>query len=123
MIPIAESTNHSEPGIADMKSFQQFLSESINIAGDFNGTMIVGGNVPQQEEVGESFTADVLWKGNLFRMEMITKDGLPSSRELTEQLQNEYPGAVVQQIYPQTQNSTNIKNVKRYHPSKLEWID
>lgn len=106
-----------------MKSFQQFLSESINIAGDFNGTMIVGGSVPQQQDVGESFTADVLWKGNLFRMEMTTNTGLPSSRELTEQLQNEYPGAVVQQIYPQSQNNTNIKNVKRYHPSKLEWID
>jgi hypothetical protein len=105
-----------------MKSFQQFLSESVNIAGDFNGTMIIGGSTPQQE-VGESFVADVLWKGNLFRMEMTTKNGLPSSRELTEQLQNEYPGAVVQQIYPQTENSTNIKNVKRYHPSKLEWID
>jgi hypothetical protein len=55
-------------------------------------------------------------------MEMTTKNGLPSSRELTEQLQNEYPGAVVQQIYPQTENSTNIKNVKRYHPAKLDWI-
>jgi hypothetical protein len=104
-----------------MKSFQQFLSESVNIAGDFNGTMIIGGST-SQEEMGESFVADVLWKGNLLRMEMTTKNGLPSSRELTEQLQNEYPGAVVQQIYPQTENSTNIKNVKRYHPAKLDWI-
>lgn len=104
-----------------MKSFQQFLSESVNIAGDFNGTMIIGGST-QQQEVGESFVADVLWKGNLFRMEMTTKNGLPSSRELTEQLQNEYPGAVVQQIYPQSENTTNIKNVKRYHPAKLDWI-
>lgn len=25
-----------------MKSFNQFLSESVNISGDFNGTLIIG---------------------------------------------------------------------------------
>jgi hypothetical protein len=54
---------------------------------------------------------------------MIAKNGIPSTRELGEQLQTEYPGAVVHQIYPVVEKNLNIKNAKRYHPSKLEWID
>ena len=42
-----------------MKSFNQFLSESVTINGDFNGTLNIGGT-PQQETVGEQFVADVL---------------------------------------------------------------
>jgi len=42
-----------------MKSFNQFISESINIAGDFNGNLYVNGSDNQPEAVGESFIADV----------------------------------------------------------------
>jgi hypothetical protein len=56
-------------------------------------------------------------------LELVTKTGIPSTRELGEQLQLDYPGAVVHQIYPVMEKNFNIKNVQRYHPSKLEWID
>ena len=64
-----------------------------------------------------------MWQGSLYRLEMVTKSGLPSKQELGEQLQGEYPGAVVHQIYPEEEKNYNIKNAKRYNPSKLEWID
>ena len=105
-------------------SFEKFVSEAINISGDFNGNLYVNSQ-PEQEkhQVGEEYVADVLWNGSLYRMEMTTQSGVPSKRELGEQLQGEYPGAVVQQIYPASEKNFNIKNTKRYHPSKLEWID
>jgi hypothetical protein len=105
-----------------MKSFKQFLSESITIAGDFNGNLYINSSESQQQEVGENYVADVVWNGSLYRMEMVTRTGIPSKRELGEQLQLEYPGAVVHQIYPAEQKNYNITNAKRYHPSKLEWI-
>jgi hypothetical protein len=105
-----------------MKSFKQFISESINIAGDFTGNLYVNSH-PEQQQVGEEYVADIMWNGSLYRMEMISNNGIPSPRELGEQLQSEYPGAVVHQIYPITEKNLNIKNTKRYHPSKLEWID
>jgi hypothetical protein len=105
-----------------MKSFKQFLSESITIGGDFNGNLYINSSESQQQEVGENYVADVMWNGSLYRMEMVTRTGLPSKRELGEQLQSEYPGAVVHQIYPAEQKNYNITNAKRYHPSKLEWI-
>ena len=37
-----------------MKSFKQFLSESITINGDFNGTLTYGGS-PAPEQTQESF--------------------------------------------------------------------
>jgi hypothetical protein len=106
-----------------MKSFDQFISEAVNISGDFNGNIYINSNQPQQQQVGEEYVADVLWNGSLYRMELITKSGVPSTRELGEQLQSDYPGAVVQQIYPVMEKNHNIKNARRYHPSKLEWID
>ena len=107
-----------------MKSFKQFISESVNIAGDFTGNLYINSS-PESEpqQVGEEYVADILWNGSLYRMEMITKSGIPSKRDLGEQLQAQYPGAVVQQIYPVIEKNLNIKNAKRYHPSKLEWID
>jgi len=105
-----------------MKSYRQFISESVNISGDFNGNLYINSS-PEQQQVGEEYVADVLWNGSLYRMEMTTQSGVPSKRELGEQLQGEYPGAVVQQIYPVAEKNFNIKNSKRYHPSKLEWID
>jgi len=106
-----------------MKNFKQFLSESVNISGDFNGNLYINGSQEQPQSVGENYVADVMWKGNLYRFEMVTKTGVPSKQELAEQLQGEYPGAVVHQIYPVEEKNFNIRNAKRYHPSKLEWID
>jgi hypothetical protein len=106
-----------------MKSFKQFISESVNISGDFNGNLYINSQPENQQQVGEEYVADVLWNGSLYRMEMTTKSGIPSKRDLGEQLQRNYPGAVVQQIYPVEEKNLNIKNARRYHPSKLEWID
>jgi hypothetical protein len=105
-----------------MKSFKQFISESVNISGDFNGNLYINSNQPEQQSVGEEYVADVLWNGSLYRMELTTKNGVPSKQDLGEQLQREYPGAIVHQIYPMLEKNTNIKNTQRYHPSKLEWI-
>jgi 23S rRNA pseudoU1915 N3-methylase RlmH len=66
-----------------MKSFQQFLKESITINGDFNGTLNVGGSQPEQ--TSESFLADVVWQGKIYRMEVEGK--MMSKNELAEQLQ------------------------------------
>lgn len=105
-----------------MKSFKQFISESINIAGDFNGNLYLNSQ-PESQQVGEEYVADVMWQGNLYRMELVSQTGVPSKRDLGEQLQGEYPGAIVHQIYPAEEKNFNIKNKRRYHPSKLEWID
>ena len=102
-----------------MKSFQQFLSESITINGDFNGTLNVGGSQPEQ--TSESFFADVVWEGKLYRLEVEGK--MLSKNELAEQIQGEYPGAMVQNIYPGQQNTSRIKNAQRYQPERLTWSD
>jgi len=47
-----------------MKSFKQFLSESVTISGDFNGNLYINSQ-PEQQQVGESYVADVMWKGSL----------------------------------------------------------
>jgi hypothetical protein len=105
-----------------MKSFNQFLSESVNISGDFNGNLYINSQPDQPQQVGENYVADIVWEGNLYRLELVTKSGLPSKQELGEQLQRQYPGSIVHQIYPAEEKNFNIKNVQRYHPSKLEWI-
>jgi len=102
-----------------MKSFQQFLSESITINGDFNGTLNVGSS--QQEQAQESFFADVMWEGKLYRLEVEGKM-LPKN-ELAEQIQGEYPGAIVHNIYPAQLNTSRIKNAQRYQPERLSWSD
>ena len=101
-----------------MKSFQQFLSESITINGDFNGTLNVGGSQPEQAQ--ESFFADVVWEGKLYRLEVEGK--MLSKNELAEQIQGEYPGAIVHQIYPGNSPS-KIKDAQRYQPERLTWSD
>jgi len=106
-----------------MKTFKEFLEESINISGGTVGTIIIGGN-SSVEEVGEEFTADILYQGSIHRISMVTETGIPTKPELAEYLQDEYPGAMVQQIYT-IENSTSkykIKNDKRYHPAKLDWV-
>ena len=105
-----------------MKSYKQFISESINIAGDFTGNLYMNSQ-PEMQQVGEEYVADVMWQGNLYRMQLVTKNGIPSKRDLGEELQGEYPGAIVHQIYPTEVKNTNITSTKRYHPSKLESID
>jgi hypothetical protein len=102
-----------------MKSFQQFISESVNIVGDFNGNLYM--NASQPETTNESFLADVVWEGKLYRLEVEGK--LMNKNELAEQLQGEYPGAIVHNIYPQTTNSLKIKNSQRYQPERLTWTD
>jgi hypothetical protein len=102
-----------------MKSFQQFLSESINIAGDFNGNLYMNGTQP--EEAKESYLADVVWEGKIYRLEI--EGSILSKNELAEQLQDEYPGAIVHNIYPISSNSLKIKNAQRYRPERLSWSD
>ena len=102
-----------------MKSFQQFISESVNIAGDFNGNLYM--NSSQPETTKESFLADVVWQGRLYRMEVEGK--IMDKNELAEQLQGEYPGAIVHNIYPSTSNSLKVKDAQRYRPERLSWSD
>ena len=102
-----------------MKSFEQFLSESITINGDFNGTLNMGASQPEQ--ASESYFADVVWEGKMYRMEI--EGQITSKNELAENLQREYPGAIVQNIYPAPQSAVNIKNTQRYRPERLGWSD
>ena len=101
-----------------MKSFQQFLQESITINGDFNGTLNVGGSQPEQQQ--ESFSADIVWEGKIYRLEV--EGSMMSRNELAEHIQGEYPGAVVQNVYPGSTQS-RIKSAQRYRPERLGWSD
>ena len=102
-----------------MKSFQQFMSESVNISGDFNGNLYMNGSQP--EEQTESFFADVVWEGKMYRLEV--EGTMISKNELAEQIQGEYPGAIVHNIYPGQVNTSRIKNAQRYQPERLSWSD
>ena len=106
-----------------MKSFKEFISESVNISGDFNGNLYINSQPESPQQVGEEYVADVMWNGSLYRMELTSRTGIPSKQSLGEELQAEYPGAIVHQIYPIAEKNCNIKKASRYHPSKLEWID
>ena len=103
-----------------MKSFNQFISESINIAGNFNGNLYMNGSESQSESVGDSFTADIVWEGKMYRLEV--EGSMMNKNALAEQLQSEYPGAIVHNIYPGVQ-SNRIKSSSRYQPEKLTWSD
>ena len=94
------------------------LGESVNISGDFNGNLYI--NSQPEQQVEESYVADILWEGNLYRLEL--KGRMPSKDQLAENLQSSYPGALVQQIYPVTESNLDIKSAKRYHPAKLDWV-
>ena len=104
-----------------MKSFKQFISESVNIAGDFNGNLYINSSEPQSQSVGESFLADVVWQGRLYRLEVEGK--MMDKNALAEQLQGEYPGAIVHNIYPNSSNNLKIKTAQRYRPESLTWSD
>ena len=105
-----------------MKSFQEFLQESINIQNV--ETLIVNGSDSNTQSVGEEFSADVMYQGSIHRISMVTENGIPSRNQLAEYLQDEYPGAIVQQIYVKetSDKSIKIKDDKRYHPAKLDWV-
>ena len=76
----------------------------------------------QPEQATESFLADVVWEGKLYRIEVEGK--MMNKNALTEQLQGEYPGAIVHNIYPApNQSSLRIKNSQRYQPERLTWTD
>jgi hypothetical protein len=105
-----------------MKSFNQFLSEAINISGDFNGNLYINDSKPMSvKNTTESFFADVVWEGKLHRIEVEGK--MMSKNDLAEQLQDEYPGAIVHNIYPNSTSSIKIKNAQRYQPEKLSWSE
>jgi hypothetical protein len=46
-----------------------------------------------------------------------------SKNELAEQIQGEYPGAIVHNVYPSEVNTSRIKNAQRYQPERLSWSD
>lgn len=104
-----------------MKSFKEFLSESINIAGDFNGNLYVNSSDTSQSPVEESFIADVVWEGKIYRMQIEGK--IMDKNKLAEHLQVEYPGAIVHNIYPSTNSEVKIKSSQRYRPESLSWSD
>jgi hypothetical protein len=105
-----------------MKSFQDFLQESVNI--QHVDTLIVNDSDSSAQSVGEDFSADIVYQGSIHRISMVSENGIPSRNDLAEYLQDEYPGAIVQQIYVQetSDKSIKIKDDKRYHPSKLDWV-
>ena len=79
-------------------------------------------NSSQPEQATESFFADVVWEGKMYRLEVEGK--MMNKNELAEQIQGEYPGAIVHIIYPpQSQSSLRIKNTQRYQPERLTWTD
>ena len=97
--------------------------ENINVSGDFNGNLYISGSQQPQQQVGESYTADVMWRGNLYRMDL-TSISAPTRESLGEEIQSEYPGAVVHNIYPANVNNNNtmrITGIKRYQPERLTW--
>jgi len=105
-----------------MKSFKDFLQESVNI--QHVDTLIVNGSDSNTQSVGEEFSADVMYQGSIHRISMVTENGIPSKNQLAEYLQDDYPGAIVQQIYVKetSDKSIKIKDDKRYHPAKLDWV-
>ena len=79
-------------------------------------------NSSEPEQATESFFADVVWEGKMYRLEVEGK--MMNKNELAEQIQGEYPGAIVHIIYPpQSQSSLRIKNTQRYQPERLTWTD
>jgi len=107
-----------------MKSFKQFISESVNISGDFTGNLYINGQSEQEPTNEENFYADVVWEGKIYRLQFATEHKvLPSREELAEHIQNEYPGGIVHNIYPVIEANKNyrVKSVERYQPEALTW--
>ena len=54
----------------------------------------------------------------------LTSDYLPSRESLGEEIQSDYPGAIVHNIYPSNRTSNSalrITGIKRYQPERLTW--
>jgi hypothetical protein len=104
-----------------MKSFKQFMSESINISGDFNGTLVINGSDLDNQPTKESFGADIMWEGKIYRLEV--EGSMMDKNALAEQLQGEYPGAIVHTVYPieEDKGSIKVKSSQRYQPERLTW--
>ena len=90
-----------------MKSYSQFMSESVNISGDFNGNLYINSQSEEPQQVGETYSADVIYNGELYNIEFVSED-TPTKHGLVEMLQGEYPGAMVQAIYPVEKSKVNI---------------
>jgi hypothetical protein len=99
-----------------MKSFKNFLTESVNISGDFNGNLYMG-SAP--EPVQETYEADMEWNGELYRIQVQYEGKIPERNELTEMVQSEYPGSIIQNVYPPSGNRKVLGAKKVYHNS--EW--
>ena len=90
-----------------MKSFKQFIQESVNIQNV--ETLIINNSELPTQSVGEEFSADIVYQGNIHRISMVTENGIPSKNQLAEYLQGEYPGAIVQQIYKSQNSGSGIR--------------
>ena len=90
-----------------MKTYSQFMSESVHISGDFNGNLYINSQSEEPQQVGETYSADVIYNGELYNIEFVSED-TPTKHGLVEMLQGEYPGAMVQAIYPVEKNKVNI---------------
>ena len=101
-----------------MKSFKNFLTESVNISGDFNGNLYIN-SADSQQQVEEKYTADMEYNGELYRIEMTYEGMIPDRLELTEMIQSEYPGAIIQNVYPPSGERKVLGAKKVYHNS--EW--
>lgn len=107
-----------------MKTFKQFLSESITINGDFNGTLNISDSQQEQTKEENSFYADLVWEGKIYRIQFMTNEStLPTPANLANHLQDEYPGGIVHNVYPVTEKNKNyrVKSVQRYQPEALTW--
>ena len=54
---------------------------------------------------------------------MVDEHKVPTKQEVAEMLQADYPGAIVQNIYPAGSRNPNIKGSQRYQPERLTWSD
>ena len=105
-----------------MKSFKEFIQESVNIQNV--ETLIINNSESPTQSVGEAFSADIVYQGSIHRLTIVSENGIPSKNDLAEYLQDSYPGAIVQQIYvvENSPKSIQVKDQKRYHPAKLDWV-
>ena len=95
-----------------MKSYKQFMSESVNISGDFNGNLYINSQTEEPEQIGETYTASIIYQGHLYNIEFVS-EGIPTKQGLAEKLRCDYPGAMVQDIYPAEKSKVNITKSSR----------
>ena len=60
-----------------MKSYKQFISESINISGDFNGNLYMNSTQDSPQQVEETYVADITWMGSIYRLEFVSDPSPP----------------------------------------------